>query len=128
LQREVHFCEATAGEIHLDANHWNARWDQGIQSEATKPAKARLRYLSKFVEIVAINTPCLKENPELLAAEMLASKGHVPAINPILSSSDTEKVLPEVKRVADGELEEKADVAVLLRTQIPGTSCPGPPR
>jgi hypothetical protein len=46
---------------------------------------------------------------ELLAAEMLALKWQVSTIEPILSSSDTEKVMQEVAKLADGAFDEKAD-------------------
>jgi len=76
------------------------------RSHAAKRAQELFLCLRKFVEI---NTPCVRETMELLAAEMLALKWQVSTIEPILSSSDTEKVMQEVAKLADGAFDEKAD-------------------
>jgi len=139
-------------DIYLDTNLWNELCDQAVDpariteslssldarlvlgthcvyemaktfrtpgSGATKRAKDLFLYLGKFVEA---GIPCAKETMELLAAEMWALKWHVSTINPLLSSSDTVKVMQEVFKLASGTFDEKADSFIEQRIAAAETS------
>lgn len=132
-------------DIYLDTNLWNELCDQAVDparltaslssmdarlvlgthcvyemaktfrapgSGATKRAKDLFLYLRNSV---GAGIPCAKETMELLAAEMWALKWHVLTINPLLSSSDTTKVMQEVSKLASGNFDEKADSFIKQR-------------
>lgn len=121
--------------IYLDTVLWNVLYDHGVRPEkiretlGTKNAslvpgthvfyelaknfgnpegfergKQLFSFFSKFIDA---KTPCVKDNRELLAAEMHGVKYGPQAIEPFLSEQDRASIKQEVEKLATGVFEER---------------------
>src|SRR5258708_6497506 len=125
-------------DIYLDTNLWNALCDQAVEPdefihrlasknaylapgihifyELTKTFRSSdsqvqdrgKKLLSYFRTFVEGNTHCVKDNMELLAAEMWALKLRTPNVEGFLSKEDRAKVSQEAHKLASGQVDERA--------------------
>jgi hypothetical protein len=124
--------------IYLDTNLWNALCDQAVDPERfmrrlasknvnrapgihifyeltktfrssdTQTQDRGKKLLSYFKKFIDGNTNCVKDNMELLAAEMWALKLRTPNVEVFLSKEDRALVSQEARKLAGGEVSERA--------------------
>lgn len=125
-------------KIYLDTNLWNALCDHKVAPQklmaslaarnanlvlslqtfyelaktfrsSTEKAMGRGRQLfSYFSNFVDANTPCAKENMELLVAEMQALKSQTSSVDAFLKVEDYALLSQHVAKLANGEFDERA--------------------
>ena len=83
--------------------------------QASKRGRELFFYLKKFVDA---NTPCAKENMELLVAEIQALHSRTSTIDAFLSEKDYARLSQEVSKLADGEFDERADKFIQERSEF----------
>lgn len=126
-------------DIYLDTILWNLLYDQSVEPEdfvrrlaakngrlvlgihnfyeltksfrTSRPqyldrGKALLSYFNRFIDA---GSPCVKDNMELLAAEMWAVKLNAPATDVFLSQEDRVLISAKAGSLGNGEFDEKAD-------------------
>lgn len=83
--------------------------------EALERGRKLFSYLKEFIEA---NTPCAKENTELLVAEMWALKSRTLTADAFLDGEGYASLSKEVGRLANGEFDERADKFIKERGEF----------